>query len=368
MSTPAQLQLLDGIGNALEELLLAGTTTASQATQRSLAAAFEEASRARFLRLGSTLRLVLEELKRFDGAPERFSGARLAFFVDRAWLLARATARALADGDGAALERLNAAPPQLRCESLQVATLGVHRRHVPGAFSAFEFRLRVAAPARLADGRTLAVGTPLVYALVFPAAADAKVPPEAMLALPQKQGFRPSELLDRKLATISAAQLGGGPPLRVTLLPESRIEFGAAASDWHTLAACDPDTWRARIAAHRPDPLELAVEFADELLLPQWRLAGEFAPCEAPGRESELEAPLDALGCRFALRVDAAQPALAQQLAASSGSALYAGVHLEHGRQVLTPLALLGEAPEYLGIDPKKFDRAALVRALNVRG
>ena len=40
MSAPAQLQLLDGIGNALEELLLAGTTTASQATQRTLAAAF----------------------------------------------------------------------------------------------------------------------------------------------------------------------------------------------------------------------------------------------------------------------------------------------------------------------------------------
>lgn len=364
----APLQLLDSVASALEELLLAGTTTASQATQRTLAAAFEEASRARFLRLGSTLRLVLEELKRFDAAPERFSGTRLAFFVDRAWLLARATAQALANGDGAALARLNAAPVQVRCQSLQVATLGVHRRHVPGAFSAFEFRLRLAAPALLGDGRTLARGTPLAYALVFPAQADAKVPPEAMLALPQKQGFRPSELLDRKLATISAALLGGGPPLRIALLPESRIEFGAPVDDWSALATCDVDGWRARIAAHRPDPLELAVEFADELLLTDWRLTGEFAPCEVPGRENELEAPLAALGCTFALRIDAAQPALAQRLSAASGSALYAGVHLEYGRQVLTPLALLGEAPEYLGIDPKKFDRAALVRALNARG
>jgi hypothetical protein len=364
VSAEAQ-RLLEELGRTLEGLLLAGTTTASAATQRTLTAAFEAASQARFLRLGATLRLVLEELKRFDSAPERFSGARLAFFVDRAWLLAQATRRALEAGDPAALAKLNASPAQVRAESLMVATLGVQRRHVPGAFSAFEFRLRLTAPAVLADGRRLERGTPLIYALVFPASAEGTLPPEAMLSLPQKQCFRPTELLEGKAVTLTSALLGGAP-LRLTLTPDSRVTTGAAVTDWHALAPRDPADWRARIAAYRPDPLELPIEFADELLLGDWQLAGDFAPCQLPGRERELEAPLSALGCRFALRIDA-ERVLAERLRTVDGRslALYAGVHLEYGRQVLTPLALLGDAPEYPGLDPKKFNRTTLVRALH---
>jgi len=364
VSAEAQ-RLLEELGQALEALLLAGTTTASSATQRTLTAAFEAASKARFLRLGATLRLVLEELKRFDSAPERFSGARLAFFVDRAWLLAQATRRALAAGDTAALERLNASPTQVRAESLTVATLGVQRRYVPGAFSAFEFRLRLLDAAPLADGRVLDRGTPLVYGMVFPATAGGQLPPEAMLALPQKQGYRPAELLEGKALTITPALLGGSP-LRLALLPDSRVTTGVAVTDWRTLAPRDPAHWRARVAAYRPDPLELPIEFADELLLEDWTLLGDFAPSTVPGREAEREAPLAALGCRFTLRIDAEPATLAQRLQAVNGAqALYAAVHLEYGRQVLTPLALLGESPEYPGLDPTKFNRTTLVRALH---
>lgn len=121
MSDARQMALLDEVAAAIEALLLGGTTTASEATQRTLAAAFEEASRARFLRLGSTLRIVIEELKRLDSAPERFSGSRLAFFLDRAWLLASATRKALTDQDAGALQRITALPANEPVAALAVA-------------------------------------------------------------------------------------------------------------------------------------------------------------------------------------------------------------------------------------------------------
>lgn len=369
MSDQRQLALLDEVAGAIEALLLGGTTTASAATQRTLSAAFEEASRARFLRLGSTLRIVIEELKRLDSAPERFSGSRLAFFLDRAWLLASATRKALSDQDASALQRITALPANEPVAALAVATLGVHKRVVPGAFAAFEFRLRLTRPLTLAGGATLARGTPLLWSMVFPLRADLAVPPEAFLSLQQKQGFRPTDFLDRREILITQVQLSSAPPYRMTLLPETRVTQGEAVSDWTSLAHWDLPGWLAQLRAHRPDPLELAVELGSEALLPDWRIDGEFAPSAVPGREaSEREAEISALGCRFRLRIDAGESALEQRLVAASGQcALMANVHVEYGRQVLMPLALIDSAPEYPTLDPKKFDKAALVRALNTR-
>jgi len=363
-----QLALLDEVAAAIESLLLGGTTTASQATQRTLTAAFEEASRARFLRLGSTLRILIEELKRLDAAPERFSGSRLAFFLDRAWLLASATRQALLAGDAAALQRISALPASEPVAALEVATLGVHKRVMPGAFAAFEFRLRLAAPLTLAE-TALAVGTPLLWSLVLPLRAGLEIPPEAFLALPQKQGFRPTEFLDKRRLLIANAQLASAAPHRLTLTPESRVTLGPAVDDWSALAGWDAADWLARLEAHRPDPLELAVELASEVHLPEWRIDGEFAASSLPGRElSEREAEVQAAGCRYRLRIDASDSALEQRLIAASGHCgLIAALHIEFGRQVLMPLALLDREPEYITLDPKKFDKAALVRALNIR-
>ena len=89
--TPAerkQLQsLLDELIGAVEELLLAGLTTASKSTVERFDVTFKEASRMRLLRLGSTLRIANEEISRFTTNSAQFSPKRLAFFLGRAFLL-----------------------------------------------------------------------------------------------------------------------------------------------------------------------------------------------------------------------------------------------------------------------------------------
>src|SRR5271154_2552171 len=104
------LSLLDELRGGVEELLLAGLTTASKSTVERLDVSFKEASRMQLLRLGSTLRITNEEISRFTTGSTQFSAKRLAFFVGRAWLLATGMRRAIEAGDDAAMERLTITP------------------------------------------------------------------------------------------------------------------------------------------------------------------------------------------------------------------------------------------------------------------
>ena len=104
------LPLLDELGVAVEDLLLSGLTTASEATRQMLHVAFQEASRLRLLRLGSTLRVANEELGRFTRNEPDFSRKRLAFFLNRTWLLSHGLARSLREKDEAGLAFLLRAP------------------------------------------------------------------------------------------------------------------------------------------------------------------------------------------------------------------------------------------------------------------
>ncbi|HEY7426317.1 MAG TPA: hypothetical protein VH682_18945, partial [Gemmataceae bacterium] len=81
------LPMLDKLAESVEELLLSGLTTASEATRQALGVSFQEASRLGLLRLGSTLRAANEELGRFTRDEAAFSRKRLSFFLNRAWLL-----------------------------------------------------------------------------------------------------------------------------------------------------------------------------------------------------------------------------------------------------------------------------------------
>ena len=89
------VSLLDELGKAVEELLMAGLTAASKSTVERLDVSFKEASRDETLRLGSTLRIANEEISRFTAGSTQFSPRRLAFFLGRAWLLAAAMRRAI---------------------------------------------------------------------------------------------------------------------------------------------------------------------------------------------------------------------------------------------------------------------------------
>src|SRR5436305_13560288 len=102
--------LLDELARAVEDLLLSGLTTASEATRRRLEVSFQEASRMRLLRLGSTLRQANEELGKFVAQKEGFSRRRLCFFLNRAWLLTHGLARALREADEKEFDRLLRTP------------------------------------------------------------------------------------------------------------------------------------------------------------------------------------------------------------------------------------------------------------------
>jgi hypothetical protein len=346
LADPAKLALLQQAADAIEELLLAGTTTASQSTGRTLGAAFEEASRAGFLRLGASLRIVLEELKRLESAPERFSSSRLAFFLDRAWLLAMGTRQALQNGDAQALIRLTAPPRSTAVSMLTVATLGVLKRHVPGAFSAFEFRFRLLEAVTLADESVLPRGASLIWPLVLPAQANIEVSPEAFLNLQQKQGFRPADLLGGKRIVIEQAAISAEAPHRINLGPASKLSIGEPVDNWQGLIDWQPGQWLARLQQHRPDPLELPVEHSVEVLLSPWQLLQEFAASTASGKAvSERIALVGALGVAWRLRSDAGESELERALheagQSESPPALYASAHVELGQAVLAPLALL---------------------------
>ena len=108
------LPLLGELAGTVEDLVLSGLTTASEATRQALHVAFQEASRLRLLRLGSTLRVANEELGRFTRNEPDFSRKRLVFFLNRDWLLSHGLARALREHDDAQLSRLLSARPPPR--------------------------------------------------------------------------------------------------------------------------------------------------------------------------------------------------------------------------------------------------------------
>src|SRR5205809_5636974 len=144
---PKLTALLAQLGAAVEELVLSGLTTASDAARQTLAAAMQEAARFRLLRLGSTLRTATEELARFTSHNASFSRRRLTFFLSRAWLLSRGLAHALQTADEKEYDRLTWSPPTQPVPKVEVVCLGVAKKVAAGAFVAFEFRLRALADA-----------------------------------------------------------------------------------------------------------------------------------------------------------------------------------------------------------------------------
>ncbi|MCB1628720.1 MAG: hypothetical protein KDI51_02420 [Xanthomonadales bacterium] len=369
-----QLALLGRTAEAIEDLLLSGATTASEATGRTLSAAFEQASKAGFLRLGSTLRILVEELRRLQENPQAFSGPRLAFFLDRAWLLARATAQAIDSGDAEALRRLTSAgPPPQPLPSAEAACVGVLRRHVPGAFSAFEFRLRLLSPARSPAGAELPAGSALLWSLVVPARADQSIAPEAHLALTQKQGFMAGDMLKHRRIVIEQAAFSTAPPARLMLGPPSKISFGEPVGDWSELIDWNPADWLQRLQGHRPDPLELPIEQAEEVLLRDWSLVEPFAASGAAGRDpNERGATIQAHGICWRIRVDGGNEHLEKAVLSAASAdvrpALLASAHVEQGQAVLLPLSLIADKPDYCTIAQTHVGKAELVRALGRGG
>lgn len=364
------LTQLDRLGAAIEELLLTGLTTASEATRQTLGVTFQEASRLRLLRLGGTLRVANEELGRFTRNDAAFSQRRLVFFLNRAWLLGKGIARALREKDEAQLDRLLWTPPVEPVQELNVVTLGVVKKVAAGAFCAFEFRLRC-----VDDGRSF------LWSTVFPLKSGVEIPPEGFLHIPQKQKFTASVFLEGKVVSMKGVgatsdETGRG---RIQLGDNSTVSAGDEFHDWDRLlkeqrsgvlssAASNP--WAAaieRIQRHEPGPFDLDVELQEEVVLEEWEPGDPHDstegwttyPLTCNNVEFDARAADGVEGKATRKRLDGLRKKK------SIRPPLFGVLHYESCRLVFQPLTLFpADGPQYITISEESIDRKALLQTL----
>jgi hypothetical protein len=357
------LSLLDELRGSVEELLLAGLTTASKSTVERIDVAFKEASRMKLLRLGSTLRIANEEILRFTNSSAQFSSRRLAFFLGRAWLLATRMRQAIDANDTAALDSLMSTPPTQPVASLKAVVLGVAKRVVPGAFASFDFRLRAIAAAPPVESNEA-----IVWSCVFPLRKELDLPTEAFLHLPQKQKFKPSILLEKKVVEISRCAISRQPTAatRLMLGDSSEVRSTDPYSDWKSIWKWDLKSAFERLESHHPTPLDLEIELQEEVFVDEW---------EAGNRTSSDEGydllPIDTGKLQLEARLDrgpsgtplhGVMTTLAEK---KKKPPLFGVAHYESCKLIFQPLAALGESgPQYLTVAPDKISQAALVKAM----
>jgi hypothetical protein len=355
---------LQELGRAVEDLLLTGLTTASEATRQTLSVAFQEASRLGLLRLGSTLRVANEELGRFTSNDADFSRSRFAFFLNRTWLLAKGLLRALDRGDDAAFDKLMWTPPSQPVAKVEVVALGVAKKVAARSFVAFDFRLRLVRPAG-----PLAAGQRISWSCVFPVKPTQEIPAEAFLHLPQKQKFTAFQFLEGKTMVLEkvAVSVDDAGLARLSLGPQSTVVQGEEFEDYEQYSGWDPARALERIRQHEPGPFDLEVEMQEEIVLGDWTLGAPVA------RESEKQYwyPLTHGQTEMVAAVSQGDDGTQQKKQLDDLSKkkqrppLFGLLHYEKCRLIVQPLTVFGkEGPEHLMLSPDKVDRATLLKAL----
>jgi hypothetical protein len=360
--------LLAELTTAIEDLLLTGLTTASDATRNTLNVSFQEASRLGLLRLGGTLRVACEELSRYTRNQQEFSRKRFSFFLNRAWLLSQGLAKAIRDGNGEAFERLSWTPPSTPLPTVQVVTLGVIKKVVPAAFCAYEFRLRAVGASKNAD---LPDGQRLIWSTIFPIKADSEIPPEGYLHLPQKQKFNAFHFLEGKTVTIENAAVSYENPSvgRISLNDQSIVFQGKEFNEWSRFASWDAAGALARIKAYEPGPLDLDIELQEEVFLEKAEIG------EPESDDTQDFYPIRSKGLSFYAVVSkgddgkALTDSLERFRKDKQTPSLFGLMHYERRRLIVQILSAMGEdtkenRPQYLTLSREKIDRSALLKAL----
>lgn len=358
---PTLRAALDQLSGAVEELLLGGLTTASDATRKKLAGAMEEAARLRLLRLGAILRVLADDLERFTKHDPLLSRRRLTLFLNRGWLVARGLTHALETGDETEFDRLNLTPTTQPLPSAELVCLGVVKK-VTASLAQFQFRLRAvvgSGPVKPGD----AVSWSFNHAVKIK-----DLPAESYLHLSQKQKFTPSVFLDRKvLAVKNALVVADGAGWRLALGEQSTVTPGDPFTAWEPYLSWTPAAVRERLAAVTPGPLDLDTELQEEVVFRDYSI-GDPVDGDEPG-----QAVYPVVAGRFDLRavVSAANEGKAVRKRlddlrdAEARPPLFGLMHYERCRLVLQPLTTFPSgAPEYLTISTEKVDRAALLREL----
>jgi hypothetical protein len=367
----ALVPVLEELASLIEGLIGSGLTTATKATLEKLGASFKEASRLKLLRLATSLRYVADECGRFLAESEHFSARRLAFFLNRSWLLARGlreahrgpadkSGKTIDESNHAAISRLLLQSTPQPVKSVTAAVIAVQKRALLDGSAAFEFRMRT-----LGDVPGVPLGTRLVWSCVF--GARKNVPAEAFLMLPQPQKFTPKTLLDGRRITITDAAITSDG--RLMLGPKSTVTAGAPFDRWSELVTWDKDRARERIATHAISPLDLEVELQEEIVVTDYEL-GAAAP--NPFRAEQQVMPLRGSGLELDAVVsngpDGAEllESLADVRKGKKKPALYGLVHYEMARLVFQPLtAITADGPRHLMISSEKIDLAALMKTLD---
>lgn len=310
----------------IEELVLNGLSGASQATLERLEQAFQETARAGHLRLGLCLRAAGEEMAAFLKAEDEFSARRLYASLVRAWWLARRPVPA-------------AAAPQLYGQ-LEVVAVGVSPRLVSGGLVAFDWRLR-----RLDDGRAL------LWSCLVPHRWPGDVPLEVMLAVPQKQGFAPASLLERRRLHFQNCTVAAG---RLSLGPDSKLRLGEPFQAWSELIGWDKAGWRSQLQAYRPGPSDSELELQAEICLTRYQLHEDRV--EADGVSFSLVIPRGPSGQRLRSlypHLQACDPLLGL-------------IHFHRGRLHLQPISQWTErGPRFLTVDESQVDRKLALKAFS---
>jgi len=271
------LPLLEDLNKAIEDLLLTGLTTASDATRQTLNVSFQEASRFGLLRLGGTLKVACDELGRFTRNHPDFSRKRFSFFLNRAWLLSKGLSKALKEQNDSEFERLKWIPPNSPVTKLEVITLGCNKKVVTNAFCSFEFRLRCIAgesDAILPDG--VLPDQKLIWSFLFPIKPGSEIPADGYLHMPQKakQSFNAIQFLEGKKIAIENCSMAVDAfgTARLTFTEQTTVSFGEAYKGWETHLSWNEDLTLKRLRSHQPSPLELDNELQEEILLKDWSI------------------------------------------------------------------------------------------------
>jgi len=369
------IALLDELAGAVEDVLQTGLTAASKSSIDSIFITFREAPRMRLLRLGATLRVVTEQIRRYTDDSTMFSPAQFALFLNRTWLLSRAMGRALREKDDARFAELNATPPARKVERVEVVTLGVNKRVIQDVVNIFEFRLRVTA-----DGDGLKRGDALQWSCIFPAKPGANLPPEAYLQLPQKlkqkEKFWPARLLEGDayvFGNVMIRDAGDGQTPMLMLGEDTTVEPapGNKFDDWNSLVTWDADAARERLREHTPGPLDLEVELMEEVILDAdtWTIAAK--PSHEEDHHALYPVVLGNTGVELHARVPTTADAkplrdtLKKLAKAKTRPPLFGLVHYESCRLVLQPIATITpDGPDYITLNKDKISKGELVKAL----
>jgi hypothetical protein len=354
---------LDQLSSAVEDVLLSGLTTASDATRQAAQQALQEAGRFRLLRFGGTIRTVVDDLVRFTRKDPTLSRRRLTLFLNRAWLQARGLSHALQVADEPLYDRLNWTPPAQPLPSVEVVCLGVVKK-VTAAVIIFDFRLRV-----LADSAPVKAGQRLSWSAVCSVKSGVDIPPEGFLHLSQKQKFTPFQFLERKSMLVKDALVSGDESGvgRLMLTEQSTVKQNLTFSQWSKFLDWSPAPALERLTKHIPGPLDLETELQEEVILRDY----EIGTPEAGEEPEQVVYPITVGNLLLHGVVGASSEgrALKKNLddlrkLKKVCPPLFGLLHYERCRLLLQPLSTFADNPDYITISKDNVNKAALLKAM----